>query len=144
MTGWLRVDEPLHVTLLRSIGIAVAVGALVTLVWGGGLQRWAIVTALALWPSLGGHWLELWFLNWLRPRLSTARPVQIAARLVVWFIGGIAIALGVWLTATVLTRPRRTPWAMWWIAGFAFIGIELVVHLGLERRGRPSFFNGLG
>ena len=56
----------------------------------------------------------------------------------------MVLALGVWLTATVLNRPQRVPWTMWWIAGLAFIGIELVVHFGLERRGRPNFFNGLG
>ena len=38
----------------------------------------------------------------------------------------------------------RPPWATWWVAGFAFIGIELVAHLGLQLRGRPSFFNGRG
>ena len=144
MTEWLRFDEPLRVTLLRTVGIAVIVGTIVTLVWGGGLARWAITTTLILWPSFGGHWLELWFLNWLRPRLSAARRVQIAARLVVWFIGGIGLALGVWLTARILIGPRRMAWAMWWVAGFVFIGIELVAHLGLQRRGRPSFFNGRG
>ena len=34
-----------------------------------------------LWPSLGGHWVELWFLNWLRPRLPVARGAQIVTRL---------------------------------------------------------------
>ena len=144
MTGWLRFDEPLRITLLRTIGIAVIVGAVATLLSGGGLARWAIATTLILWLSFGGHWLELWFLNWLRPRLSADRRVQIAARLLVWFFGGTALALGVWLTARALIGPPRMTWAMWYVAGFVFIGIELVAHLALQRRGRPSFFNGRG
>lgn len=144
MTEWLRFDEPLHVTLLRTVGIAVTIGAAVALLWGGGLPRWALATTLILWPSFGGHWLELWFLNWLRPRLSPDRRVQILARLVVWFIGGVALALGALLTARLITGARRMTWTQWSVAGVLFIGIELLAHLGLQRRGRPSFFNGRG
>src|SRR5436309_8639986 len=144
MTQWQPYREPLRVTLVRTITMALVLGALLARLWGGGLRRWPFATLLILWPSFGGHWLELWFLNWLRPRLSATRRVQIAARLVVWFIGGIGLALGVWLTANVLIGPPRTSLSMWCVAGVVFIGIELVAHVGLERRGRPSFFNGRG
>src|SRR2546423_567133 len=81
-------------------------------------------TALALWPALGGHFVELWFLNWLRPRLPAARPVQVAARLVVWFVGGGALAVGMVLTAAArgTFRPARWPgwWHAWWLGGLAF------------------------
>jgi hypothetical protein len=97
-----------------------------------------------LWPSFGGHWIELWFLNWLRPRLPAGRPMQIAARIAVWFIGGIGLGFGMWLTAITLTAIRRPRWATWWGAGIAFIGVELVAQLVLQLRGRPSFFNGRG
>ena len=97
-----------------------------------------------LWPSFGGHWLEIWFLNWLRPRLPDTRRVQIAVRLAVWFIGGVGLAFGMRLTAMAFPGRRPASWATWWMAGFAFIGIELVAHLVLQLRGRPSFFNGRG
>src|SRR2546425_9083607 len=94
-------------------------------------RSWPAATALALWPSLGGHFVELWFRNWLRPRLPAARPVQVAARLVVWFVGGGALAMGMCLTAAArgTFRPTRWPgwWHVWWLGGLAFIGIELVV-----------------
>ena len=32
----------------------------------------------------------------------------------------------------------------WWLAGLAFIGIELIVHAALQARGRPNFYNGPG
>jgi hypothetical protein len=32
----------------------------------------------------------------------------------------------------------------WWVAGFGFVGIELIAHLGLHARGRPSVYDGRG
>jgi len=127
--------------------IAIVVGAVLAR-FRGGLARWPLDTLLVLWPSLGGHWVEVWFLNWLRPRLSIARSVQVAARVGVWFVGGIGLAIAMGLTAMALSgfRPAHWPawWHPWWLAGVAFIGIELVAHLVLQLRGRPSFYNGRG
>lgn len=142
-TKWQPYHEPLRVTLTRTVAIALVLGAVLAQ-WWGGFARWPVATALMLWPSVGGHGVELWFLNWLRPRLSPLRRVQVAARLAVWFIGGVALAAGMWVTVVVLTGPRRTPWAAWWMAGLGFIGIELVAQAVLQLRGRPSFFNGRG
>jgi hypothetical protein len=44
----------------------------------------------------------------------------------------------------VLARVRLPHWHIWWLGGFAFIGIELMAHLTLQLRGRPNFYNGLG
>jgi hypothetical protein len=99
---------------------------------------------MALWPSFGGHWVEIWFLNWLRPRLPIARTAQTAARIVVWFVCGSALALGMGVTATALTGFSRPRWPAWWLGGLAFIGVELVAHLFLQLRSRSSFYNGRG
>src|SRR2546423_41245 len=120
---WQPYREPLRTTLLRNTTIALIVGAVLAASWGG-LSRWPIATLLALWPSLGGHFVELFFLNYLRPRLPSARPVQITARLAVWFVGGIVLALGMALTANALTGYHPARSAAWWLAGLAFIGIE--------------------
>jgi len=145
MTDWQTFREPLRTTLTRTVTIALVAGFVLAL-WFGGLSRWPATTALMLWPSLGGHLIELWFLNWLRPRISAARGAQIGARLAVWFVGGIVLGLGMWLTVVAFVgHPVRMPWVvLWWLAGLAFIVIELVPHLGLQLRGRPSFFNGRG
>jgi hypothetical protein len=151
---WQPVREPLRSTLLRNCAIAAVAGAVVAHYWGG-LARWPLTTLLALWPALGGHWVEIWFLNWLRPRIGTrtteafrdvggqsrispARVWQVVARIAVWFVGGTLLGLGMLLTV----RPAH--WPAWWLGGVCFIGIELVVHVGLQLRGRPSFYNGLG
>ena len=143
MTSWQPFHEPPRDTLLRTLGIAV-VGGGVLAHWWGGLARWPLATAVMLWPSLGGHWVELWFLNWLRPRISAARAAQIAARLVVWFVGGMVLGFGMRLTASAFTGRGSARWPAWWVAGFAFLGIELMAQTGLQLRGRPSFFNGRG
>jgi hypothetical protein len=111
---WQPFREPLPVTLLRTGTIAIVVGAVLAQFWGG-LARWPMATLLVLWPSLGGHWVELWFLNWLRPRLSAARRVQVAARVGVWFVGGIGLAIGMGLTAMAiggfrLAQARLVAW----------------------------------
>jgi hypothetical protein len=140
---WQPYREPLHITMLRTGILAIVVGAVLARFWGG-LARWFIASLLVLWPSFGGHWMEVWFLNFLRPRLSITRGVQVAARVGVWFVGGIGLAMGMGLTAAALAGFRPAHWPAWWLGGVAFIGIELVAHLMLQLRGRPSFYNGRG
>jgi hypothetical protein len=142
-SAWQPYREPMRTTLARTIAIALIVGAVVVRVSGRGIASWPIAVVLVLWPSFGGHWVDLWFLNWLRPRISPVRAVQVSARLAVWFAGGLVLALGMGLTAMALGS-RRPPWTAWRLAGLAFIGVELVAHLALQLRGRPSFFNGRG
>jgi hypothetical protein len=135
--------EPLRNTILRTGIIAVVAGAVIA-GFRGGLARWPIASLLALWPSFGGHWVELFFLNWLRPRLPAAHGPQVGARLAVWFAGGGVLMVAVRLTAMALSGFRWVHWPAWWLGGLAFIGIELVVHAVLQLLGRPSFYNGRG
>lgn len=52
--------------------------------------------------------------------------------------------MGMHLTAKALAGFRPARWPAWWVGGGSFIAIELVVHLVLQLRGRPSFYNGRG
>jgi hypothetical protein len=142
-TQWQPYSEPLRNTMLRNSAIAIVGGTAIALLGGRRIPLWAAIL-LMLWPSFGGHFLEVWFLNWLRPRLSSARSVQVAARLGTWFAGGTLLAMGMVLTASVLTGSRRDQWPAWWVAGIAFIGIELIAHLAPQFSGRSSFYNGRG
>jgi hypothetical protein len=136
-------QEPVRHTLVRTGAIALAGGAVVARSWGG-LGRWPLATLLVLWVTFGGHWLEVWFLNWLRPRLSVARTVQVAARLGVWFVGGALLGAGMAFTARSWAGVLAVRWPAWWLGGLAFIGLELVVHLLSQLRGRPNFYDGRG
>ncbi len=99
-------QEPLRVTLVRTGLLALVVGFGAAL-----LQRqpasWPQWTAFALWFTFGGHWVEIFFLNWLGPRLAAARGVQVTARLLTW------------------------------LGGPAFIGLELLVHAPSQLRAYP-------
>ena len=140
---WQPFHEPLRNTLARTGTIALVVGALLALRFGR-LAYWPIATLLVLWPSFGGHWVELWFLNYLRPSLPTARVVQAPVRVGVWFFGGVGLLFAMRLTAMALGAFQRRHWPAWWVGGLAFIGIELVAHLVLQLRGQSSFYNGRG
>ena len=66
---WQPFQEPIRQTLFRTVMIAFVVGGAIALPsrkW----STWPLATLLVLWPSFGGHWVEVWFLNWLRPRVS--------------------------------------------------------------------------
>jgi hypothetical protein len=141
--NWQPFREPLRATLTRTITIAIVAGGIVALL-SGGLSRWPILALLMLWPAMGGHWIDLFFLNWLRPRLPASRGVQRLARLAIWFAGGVVLALAMQLTARLIHDRWRIPWLTWARAGVIFIAIELIAHAGLHRRGRPSFYDGRG
>ena len=128
---------------MRTGTMALVFGALLAEVRGG-LAQWPMWTLLMLWPTVGGHLVEIWFLNWLRPRLVEGRAMQVAARVAVWFVAGAGLALGMYLTATMFADRRPIYWLSWWLGGLAFIAVELVAHLFLQLRGRPSFYNGRG
>ena len=82
-----QAEEPLRRTLARNVALAAGVGVVIA------LQRHRLrlalpIAALALWFSLGGHYVELAFLNGLRARISEGRLIHVGLRLVVWFAGG--------------------------------------------------------
>jgi hypothetical protein len=141
---WQPYREPIWATLARTGAIAVVVGAVLARRAGGGLAGWGVATLLMLWPALGGHVVEVFFLNWLRPRLPAGRGVQAIARVAVWFVGGVVLFMAMRATAMALGRARPAQWPAWWLGGLAFIAIELVAHFVLQLRGRPSFYNGRG
>jgi len=138
-TAW---SEPFRRALARNVALAAVVGM------GLALQRHdrkllLPVAALALWFSLGGHYIELAFLNGLRARIPQGRLAQAGGRLLVWFSGGVLLYVGMAATARVLAieAPRLR---LWWSGGFLLIGVELAVHALLAMRGRPNFYNGRG
>jgi len=132
-----KYSEPLWQTLSRTVGLALAIGL------GAGLvaHHFAVVptvTLLALWFTLGGHFVDLFCWNVVAPSISTTKA-RVWARLAVWFLGGTALYAGALGTRWLLTGVGSPPWP-WWIGGVFFIGAELVAHLALLIRGRPSVY----
>lgn len=139
--AWQPFREPLRATLTRTGLIALGIALAGT---RGNLARLPMSILLALWPAFGGHWVEIFFLNWLRPRIPAARNIQVAARLCIWFVGGTVLLQCMRLTAMALTDAQPRRWPAWWVAGLAFVCIELIVHAIMQLRSIPSFFNGRG
>ena len=139
-SGWKPYTEPVHTTAMRTLGIAL-VGGLLFARFSIGLRHLPLAIGMVMWFSLGGHFVELFFLNWLRPRLPAARGIQLAARVAMWFAGGVLLGYGAYQTAVF--AGLYVTWLLWWMTGIAFIAVELVAHIPLQLRGRPSFYNGL-
>lgn len=140
--NWQPYAEPISTTLRRTLGIALGAGLAIAL-FSRGAVSWPVGVLIAFWPSFGGHWVELWFLNWLRPQLPAQLLVQRLARIALWLTAGVAFVLLMTRTASLATGIPRTHVPLW-VGGVAFIGVELVAHLALQLRGRPSFYNGRG
>lgn len=144
---WQPYREPVRTTLLRTFTIALVLGAILVASSHAGWSRWPVAALICLWPSLGGHFVELFFLNRLRPRISPTRVVQVIARLAVWFAGGVVIAACMRATAVAIgdASIRIKPWPAWLLAGgVGFLVVELIAHAALQSRGRPSFYNRRG
>jgi hypothetical protein len=140
--SWEPFVESWRTTARRTGLLALAVGVGV-----GFYQRQLAVvpsaTLLALWFTLGGHFLEVLLRNQLRQRINGQAAIQALARVACWFAGGAVLYEGALWTWAILTGRSAALWP-WWKAGIAFVGIELVVHLVLRLRGQPSFYDGRG
>jgi hypothetical protein len=139
---WSRMDEPFRLTLARNVAICVVVGVLVSLLRHD-FRLFLPVAVLALWPSLGGHFIELAFLNVLRPRISQGRLTQAVVRMLVWAASGVLLYLCMAATARLLAI-EILPLDLWWCGCVLFIGIEIAVHAVLAIRGLSSFYDGRG
>jgi hypothetical protein len=140
--SWPPVREPFSKTLTRNVAIALVVGGALALRARSPSQL--LPSSLnALWFTLGGHYVEVLFLNGLRARLPRAALAQRAARVLVWFVGGSLLFVAMTLSARLLPI-RAQHWPSWWLGGALFIGVELVVHALLAIRRIPSFYDGRG
>jgi len=139
---WVRFHEPFWRTLLRNVLIAVVVGAILA-VCRGNLSLVGPFTLLAMWFTLGGHYVEVVFLNRVRYRLPKTRASQVLGRLSFWFLGGCVLYLGMSATMRLLTGTSAR-YRDLWIGGILLMGIEAVVHIvGLLRR-KQNFYLGTG
>ena len=133
--------EPWRTTALRTGSIALAIGIGVALVERQ-LKLLFPVTLMALWFTLGGHYVELLFRKRLGPGMAGSPRRRALVRLPYWFVGGALLSAGALATGRVLDgRGSRWPW---WMGGALFVAAELLIHLVMRARGQPSFYDGRG
>ena len=59
-------------------------------------------------------------------------------------MGGVALGIGIVFTMHSSSLTRATQLPPWWVFGVAFVAVELVAHIGLSARRRPTFYSGNG
>jgi hypothetical protein len=145
--------EPLRVTLARTVLIALLLGTAAFLLNLPRFQastahayRWLTLVTCVHWVSFGGHWVEIAYLNLLRPRIARWPDTWLVlVRLGVWVAGGTLLMLGLVTTYSLMARgdfPRESELRFTLrYGGLLFAAIELVPHTILALLGRPSFWN---
>ena len=136
--------EPLRVTLRRTLTIAFFITTVITLVLphqSSYLQFWATTYAAVLWFPLGGHYVELAYLNFLRMRWPLFLRRRYLGRVGWWLVGGLPLGLACWWTWLGLGYEPGFVLPWWWGMPF-FVLAECVIHTVLSILGRPSFWNG--
>ena len=136
--------ETLGATLRRTLTIAFFITTVLALVLPherSFLRSWLCTYPAVLWFPLGGHYVELAYLNFLRMRWAWFHRHRSVARVLWWFVGGLPLGLGCWWTWIGLGADPGFELPFWWGMPF-FVLAECVVHAILSLLGRPSFWNG--
>jgi hypothetical protein len=136
--------ETLGATLRRTLTIAFVITTVLAVVlphehsFSG---FWLRTYPAVLWFPLGGHYVELTYLNVLRMRWWWFHRHRYVARVLWWFVGGLPLGLGCWWTWIGLGADLGFELPLWWGMPF-FVLAECAVHAILSVLGRPSFWNG--
>ena len=90
----------------------------------------------------GGHWPELWFINYLKFRLPHRVLVLYPVRILFWY------AIGVILTflsrfVVILISGSDHGIGRWWEYAAIYVIIELIMHMFLQLVKKKSFWNGV-
>jgi hypothetical protein len=136
--------EPLWKTLRRTLTIAFFITTALTIVLPDEesyRRSWLTTYPAVLWFPLGGHYVELAYLNFLRIRWPWIHRRRTITRLAWWFVGGLPLGLGCWWTWVGLGNHPGFDLPFWWGMPF-FVVVECIVHAALQLAGYPSFWNG--
>ncbi len=99
---------------------------------------WAFVFCIVF----GGHWLELLFVNRIKFALPKNIFILYSVRICYWFLSSIPLfALATWVNDLLSNRTSHL--GRWWIFGFFYIGIQLVMYAIMQLRSKKSFYNGV-
>ncbi len=100
-----------------------------------------------IWPAIfcivfGGHWLELFFVNYLKFVLPQNIFLLYIVRIGYWFLCSIPLFLLASFVIQLLTNDQKQL-GHWWAFGFLYIGIEMLMYGIMQVRSKKSFYNGV-
>ena len=148
--------ESLLTTVARTGAIAIVVTTVICLVQfhhlpstSGQLYFCFGLLVFVSWITFGGHWVEIAYLNGIRPRIAHWPDSSLTVlRLCVWIVGGALLFAAGLISRTLLLTgalpPKSQAFGALLVGGPAFIVVEMVAHIFLMGRGRPSFWNRRG
>ena len=135
--------ETLFVTLRRTLLIGLGISLVLTPFMRDEralLDAWWRVYLAVLWFPLGGHYVELGYLNGWRMKSAWVRRQKYVSRVLYWIVGGLPLGAAFLWTLHVLGARFPLDLPLWWGMPF-FPAVECVIHLVLTVLGRPSFWN---
>ncbi|WDF80075.1 hypothetical protein PQ469_08665 [Mucilaginibacter sp. KACC 22773] len=89
-----------------------------------------------------GHWLELLFINRIKFYLPQNMLSLYFIRIVYWFLCAMPLFFAANLIADLFSA-RTVQMGRWWMFGFFYIGIQLLMHAIMQVRFKKSFYNGV-
>ena len=145
-----RYTEPFSRTVRRTGSIALVAGAALWIIGDYRHQGTHSLVALAasvafvLWISLGGHYVELFYLNLIRRAVPAKRWLQTLARVSIWAVGGAALFACAEANRQLILSGDIGDFGAVWLIGVRgsviFVGIELIAHALLRRAGQPNIW----
>jgi len=140
--------EPLIQTVIRTILTTTIIAFI--LYWlhifpSGGkskLTQFEMIWSIVFFIVFGGHWLELVFINHIKFALPKNISLLYFVRISYWFLCSIPLFLMMSLINNLFSH-KTGNLGHWWIFGFFYIGIQLLMHAIMHIRYKKSFYNGV-
>jgi hypothetical protein len=90
----------------------------------------------------GGHWFELLFVNHIKFLLPKNIFILYFVRICYWFLYSIPLFALAGLAYDLLLH-RTGHLGSWWVLGFIYISIQLLMYAIMQLRFKKSFYNGV-
>jgi hypothetical protein len=140
-----KYTEPFIQTVIRTVLTTTIIAVILYLVHlfpsgnSSKLTQFEMIWSVVFCVVFGGHWLELVFINYLKFALPKNILLLYLIRIAYWFLCAIPLFFIIYNSF-----PHKTGHlGHWWIFGFFYIGIELLMHGMMQLRSKKSFYNGV-
>jgi hypothetical protein len=141
-------NEPLIKTVIRTILTATIIAGILYLAhvfpYDGKskLTLFAMIWLVVFCIVIGGHWLELLFINSIKFALPKNILLLYFTRIVYWFLCAVPLFFCTnFIMHVFLYDGLRL--SHWFTFGIFYIGIELLMHAIMQIRYKKSFYNGV-
>jgi hypothetical protein len=143
-----KYPEVFFQTIKRTIITTIIIAAIIT--WCGifpsgdksKLVLFGISWSAVFCIVFGGHWLELVFINYIKFGLPRNIVLLYLLRIPYWFLSSVPLFFIAGIVANLFSN-KPVYLGRWWMFGFIYIVIELLMHAIMQVRYKKSFYNGI-